>query len=370
MKALVIGGTGPSGPHIVNGLIDRGYEVSVLHGGQHETEFIQPVEHIHTDPHFVETLEQSLSGRRFDLTIATYGRIRLIGDVIKGKTERLITISGGMLYAPRTDPRWGPMGAPSVISEDSPLMDNPDGPRLPYMIWFTEQSILKAHNEGHYNATIFRYPQVYGPQAPANPEWSIVKRVLASREHIIVSSGRAIGRRSFGQNAAHAVLLGVDKPLESSGQIYNVGEQTQYSQRQIVEYIANLLNHTWELIEMPASLAIKVYRGGKATMGGGGYDFDISKIVKQLGYQDVVPIPEAITRSVEWLVANQPESGGEIEQQLGDPFAFEAEDRLIRLYQENISLAEQVKFPEINSGHMYRHPKQPGEAWSPQKARQ
>ena len=47
MKALVIGGTGPSGPFTVNGLLERGYEVTVLHGGQHEVEFSQPLEHIH-----------------------------------------------------------------------------------------------------------------------------------------------------------------------------------------------------------------------------------------------------------------------------------------------------------------------------------
>ena len=57
MKALVIGGTGPSGPHIVNGLISRGYDVSVLHGGQHEIRFDEEIEHIHVDPHFQETLE-------------------------------------------------------------------------------------------------------------------------------------------------------------------------------------------------------------------------------------------------------------------------------------------------------------------------
>ena len=29
--ALVVGGTGPTGPYIVNGLLKRGYEVTVLH---------------------------------------------------------------------------------------------------------------------------------------------------------------------------------------------------------------------------------------------------------------------------------------------------------------------------------------------------
>jgi nucleoside-diphosphate-sugar epimerase len=369
MNALVIGGTGPSGPHIVNGLIERGYDVAVLHGGQHEAEFIQPVEHIHTDPHFAETLESGLGGRTFDVAIATYGRIRLIANVLKGKTQRLITVSGGMLYADRNDPRWGPLGAPTVIPEDSPLTEDPNGPRLPYMIWFTEQAILQAHSEGHFNATIFRYPVIYGPGAPANPEWSIVRRILDSRKRIIVSSGRGLSRRASGQNAAHAVLLGIDKPTESSGQIYNVGEEVQYSQRQIIEFITNLLNHEWELVEIPANLAHRAYHGGSAQGTGGGSDFDITKIRTQLGYNDVISVSEALTQSAEWLMSNRPERGGEIEQQLGDPFAYDAEDALIKAYIEGTIQAESIQFPEMYSGHMYRHPKQPGEAWSPQSPR-
>ena len=38
MDALVIGGTGPTGPHIVKGLRARGFNVAILHSGTHESE--------------------------------------------------------------------------------------------------------------------------------------------------------------------------------------------------------------------------------------------------------------------------------------------------------------------------------------------
>ena len=51
LTALVIGGTGPTGHFIVNGLLTRGYRVAILHTGNHEVAEIPPsVEHIHTDP--------------------------------------------------------------------------------------------------------------------------------------------------------------------------------------------------------------------------------------------------------------------------------------------------------------------------------
>src|SRR5476649_134315 len=49
-RALVIGGTGPTGPFVVEGLHRRGFDVTILHGGQHEVEFAVPnVRHIHED---------------------------------------------------------------------------------------------------------------------------------------------------------------------------------------------------------------------------------------------------------------------------------------------------------------------------------
>jgi len=39
MKTLVIGGTGPTGPVIVQGLAERGYEPVIMHRGSHEVDF-------------------------------------------------------------------------------------------------------------------------------------------------------------------------------------------------------------------------------------------------------------------------------------------------------------------------------------------
>jgi Trk K+ transport system NAD-binding subunit len=77
MKALIIGGTGPTGHFIVNGMLRRGYDVAMLHTGRHEVAEIPPsVEHIHTDPFSEEALRAALGNRTFDLTIAAYGRLR------------------------------------------------------------------------------------------------------------------------------------------------------------------------------------------------------------------------------------------------------------------------------------------------------
>lgn len=365
MKALVIGGTGPSGPFTVNGLLERGYEVTVLHGGQHEVEFSQPLEHIHTDPHFAETLEPALRGRRFDLVLATYGRMRIIAEIVKGKTGRFIGVGGSSVYAPRSDPRWGPLGPPTLVPEDSPRCDDPAGPKFNYLMWVTEETVMRAHREGHYNATYFRYPLLYGANAPANPEWSIVRRVLDGRKQCVIAANGLSRRRGYARNVAHALLLAVDKPSESGGEVYNIRDERQYTQRQYVEFIARHLRHEWEIVELPPALAHRVYKGAAAALPAWTIEFDIGKITTQLGYRDIVAPAAGLAVTVDWLAANRPEPSGEIERQLGDPFAYAAEDALIGAFGRGYAEADRIEFPHMQLGHMYRHPKKAGEAWAP-----
>jgi nucleoside-diphosphate-sugar epimerase len=365
VKALVVGGTGPSGPYLVNGLLQRGYDVTVLHGGHHEVDFIQPVEHIHTDPHFAETLALALEGRRFDLAIATYGRLRIIADLLKGKTDRFIAVGAGV-YAEPSDPRWGPLGPPVVLSEsDGVPADDPNGSRMVHLIWQTEQAILQAHREGHYHATYMRYPTIYGPNAPANLDWSVVRRLLDGRKQIILADGGAmVWTRADGENAAHAVLLAVDKPEASAGQVYNVSDADLYTERQRVSYIIQLMGVACEIVDMPQALA---RRASKSFAWPGNRVRDIHKIRTELGYRDVISPADALKRAVEWLIAHPFERGGEAEQQIGDPFDYAAEDALIRVYRAGLAQAAAVRFPEVASGHMYRHPRVPGEAWAPRR---
>ena len=364
-KALVIGGTGPSGPYIVNGLLERGYEVTILHGGQHEVEFAQPVEHIHTDPHFVETLAPALEGRAFDVAIATYGRMRIIADLLRGKTRRFIGAGGSSVYAGHTDPRWGPLGPPTLVAEDAPRCDAPSAPKFNHLMWVTEETVMRAHREGHYSATYFRYPLLYGANAPANPEWSIVRRILDGRRRLIIPSNGVLKRRGYARNVAHALLLAIDKPVESAGEIYNIRDERQYTHRQYVSFISRHLGHDCEILEVPPALAEKVYKGGAARPREWTIEFDLTKIRTQLGYRDLISPEQALAESVDWLAANQPASGGEIERQLGDPFAYSAEDALLDRYRSGCESADAVEFPEMQSGHMYRHPKRPGDAWAP-----
>jgi hypothetical protein len=72
-RALVVGGTGPTGPHLVRGLRERGHAVAILHRGTHEVDEIPPdVEHIHADP-YDGAASRGDRGPHFDVVVASYG---------------------------------------------------------------------------------------------------------------------------------------------------------------------------------------------------------------------------------------------------------------------------------------------------------
>jgi nucleoside-diphosphate-sugar epimerase len=357
MKALVVGGTGPTGPFLVKGLRERGYEVTILHRGTHEIPEIGPeVEHIHADPHFRETLDEALAHRTFDLVVATYGRIRFVAEATVGKTGRFISIGGVPAYRGYYHASANfPTGVPTPTPEDAPLVTNEADERFGYLIATTEQAVLRSHPDG----AVFRYPYVYGPYQLVPREWSIIRRIQDRRPQILLpDDGLILMTHGYAENLAHAVLLAVDQPKASAGQIYNCGDEIQLSMRQLVEVIARMMGHQFEIIPVPGGLPL---RASIQQMSAQHRMVDIFKIRSELGYRDVVGTLDAIERTVRWYLEHPLERGGDMELRLLDPFDYDAEDQLVRIAKEYYQkmAAVEVRKPGP-SAHPYPHPKVPG----------
>ena len=205
MKSLVIGGTGPTGPYLVEGLQKRGYDVAVLHRGTHEVPLPGEVEHIHADPHFSETISDGIRGRHCDLVIATYGRLRLFIDVLDGVTDRLITI-GATAYAQR--------GSRPATESSPRKSDN----TLVQKIVATEELLMKAHEQRRYNVTHYRYPNLFGPRQLAPREWSIVRRIRDGRRFVpVLDGGLTLESRSYVENAVLNSFILPCAPCACSG---------------------------------------------------------------------------------------------------------------------------------------------------------
>ena len=334
-KALVIGGTGPSGPYVVKGLVERGFETAILHSGNHEPpEIPAEVEHIHTDAFDPDKVRVALEGRTFDVCIATYGRLRRNAELLAGRVGQFISVGGfpgyqGYMNAPLFDPP----GMPIPTREDGLRVDDPSQDEKGFRIARTEDMLFVAQP----NATHFRYPWVYGPRQPAPREWSIVRRILEKRPHIIVAEdGLSLSSFGYVENLAHALLLAVDHPDVAAGQIYNAADQQVLSIRQVIETIAQSMNHDWDIVSMPWEIAWPA-RPLVAQPWTTHRIVSIGKLEAELGYRDVVTPHEALARTAKWLAENPPAPGGVEEMVMQDPFDYAAEDALIAGYREAIA---------------------------------
>lgn len=335
MNVLVLGGTGPTGPYIVNGLLERGHKVTVMHGGFHEVEFAGPVEDLHGDVHFKESLQETLGNRTFDQVIFTYGRLLTTAEFMVGRTGRFIGVGSHSLGGrpgPR-DPRWGPLGRPFVIDEDNKLPPDRNSGGLGNLILEALGRLMQLHREGHYNATYIGYPNMYGPRQSAPEDWCVIKRILDGRRQLIIADGGIkIHQQGYVENVAQSVLLAVDKPKESAGEIFAVLEQPLYTMRQVIELICKTMNWEMELVDMPYPLAKSCHYLWHT--GPGHAVTDDSKIRRLLGYKEIVPVGEARILTVKWLVENREKYGKEWEEQIDETFDYEAEDELIRRWKE------------------------------------
>ena len=343
MDILVIGGTGPTGPHIVNGLIERGHTVTILHTGNHEVDTIPAhVEHIHTDPFDEVKFRDAIQGRNFDVVFAMYGRLRSIVTVLQGRTPRLFSIGGFPVYDGfGEDTTLFPTGLAVPTAEDAPLALDARNGTKPQRIAESEALTFELHPD----ATHFRYPYIFGPNQVLPREWSIVKRALDGRRPLILPDGglTLIGS-SYVENATHTVLLAVDNIERSAGQIYNVSDDRQFTMAQIAQIIADELGHEFDYVSLPFDQAMPawpVIHNHSTTHR----LLDTHKARTELDYRDLVDPEIGLRRTVRWQAEHYPDDAT-VNDRLQDPFDYEAEDQLLAAYERFATEAAAVQYRE------------------------
>jgi nucleoside-diphosphate-sugar epimerase len=337
--ALVIGGTGPTGPFVVNGLAERGYEVSILHTGNHEVDTIPPsVRHVHTNPFRIGDVGDALGSETFDLVYAMYGRLRDLAPFFRGRCGRLIAVGGVPAYRGFARPLdLTPAGMLIPVRESAERAVDEENVKVARIV-ATEDVLFDAHPD----ATLFRYPLIYGPGQINPREWLIVRRVLDGRRRVIVADGgltlRAAG---YAGNVGHALCLAADHPEASCGKSYNVGDEHCLTAAQTIEMIGRALGADLEIVSLPAHLATpaRPFISADVTLHG---MVGVDEIRHDLGYRDVLRAPDAIAETARYLAANPIERGSETEMRLQDPFDYELEDRLIDTYRSIIGPAQEV----------------------------
>jgi nucleoside-diphosphate-sugar epimerase len=371
-SVLVIGGTGPTGPHILHGLLHRGFDVTIFHRGTHEPPDLPDVRHIHGDPHFRETIKESLGDASFDVVVAAYGRTRYLAEAFAGRTGHFLAIGGSPRYAGFNEPQLlTPRGPAMPIREDAPsalALDATASPAIKFahLMVRTEEAVFDAHPD----ATHFIYPLVYGPRTVWPWEWSVIRRVRDGRHHLFIpDEGLALHERVAARNAAELLLRAIDQPERSKAQRYNAGDERQYSVRQWVELLLEALGADLELISVPSAVVpwVRAMYLPTANSISDHALLDTSRARYELGMRDVIGIREAVEELVAWYVRHPVDEAKA--PAFVDTFNYELEDKLLSTWRDaSATLHNTVRQALPADEHPMAHPKSAG-ALSDQKGR-
>lgn len=326
-RALVVGGTGPTGVHIVDFLIGAGFAVSVFNSGRHDhgVTFGGAVERIYGDARDEGSIGAGLGHRDWDVAICTYGRLRVLATCLAGRTRRLVGITGQPVYrgAARRTPDSGialpvPEWAPRQYDRGGHTGKVAEG----------EDQLFEQHGRGDFEAVVVRYPGVYGPRAPINHEWAVVKRVLDRRPFMLLAhDGMSYFQRGYAENVAWLVFLAATRP-EAAGHAFNSGDERVLSAHRVAELIIDELDSDMELVGIPADLVHGVFPlAEKAPLV-----LDLSKPRNLLGYRDRVDAEQATRLTARWL-RDHPPAEGEIVAAAGT-FDYGEEDRVAAAWAE------------------------------------
>ena len=320
-RALVVGGTGPTGPHIVNALLGAGYAVTIYHTGAHELEFDGPVEHLHGDPRERDDIHGQLGEREWDLAVCTSGRLRALAQELAGKTPRLVGITGQPVYRGSNQPTPTgkiPLPVPEWADRER------DVESYTGRVAGGEDQLFEQHGRGDFEAVVVRYPGIFGPRAPMNHEWAVVRRVLDKRPFMLLPhDGLAYFQRGYAENVAHLVFLAATR-REAAGEAFNAGDERVLSARHVAELICDELGAEMELVGVPAELCRGVYPlAEKSNMV-----LDMSKPRNLLGYRDIVDVEEATRITARWLAEHPPDEA-DLRPGGHGRIDYEREDRIL-----------------------------------------
>ena len=314
MRILVIGGNGFIGTPLVRELLARGHKVAVLHRTAGKSANLNTVQ-LRGDrnrlPEHTKDLRRFAPQIIIDMILSSRDQSQQLVAVATDLDARVIAISSMDVYR-----AWGVyLGTeqgelePLPITEDSPL----HGPRTyPEEIVETLKAIFTWVNAGYDKvavehtvmsgrpaSTVIRLPMVYGPGDPLHRMHGLLKRIGDGRPTVILGDDHAAwrGPRGYVENVAHAIALAAT--LErASGRIFHVCEEPSVTELEWQKRIAAQTAWKGKFVVLPKErvpkhLSLPVNASQHLVA-------DSERIRKELGYEEPVPIDEAIQRTIAW----------------------------------------------------------------------
>jgi nucleoside-diphosphate-sugar epimerase len=316
MKALVIGGTGFIGRPLVRELARMGHNVSVLTRSGAASGL--PAESIVGGRDDLVDLRPK-ADVVIDLILSSGAQAQRLMESFRGAARRVVAASSmdvyracGILHGIEE----GPL-EPVPLTEDSALRTKlrtypPESIRMLRKVfhWLdedydkipVERAIL---GDPQLPGTVLRLPMIYGPGDRLCRFHPVLRRIDDGRRRILLQEGFADWRspRGYVENVAAALALAAVSE-QAAGRVYNVAETPAYSELEWARKIAAAAGWDGEFAILPKDrMPAHLQQKGNSAQH---WEADSSRIRRELGYSEPVPLAEAIARTIEWERANPP----------------------------------------------------------------
>jgi nucleoside-diphosphate-sugar epimerase len=146
---------------------------------------------------------------------------------------------------------------------------------------------------------------VYGPGDRLHRFHPILKRIDDGRRAILFEEAMAYWRapRGYVDNVAAAIAL-ASVSEQAAGRIYNVAEKPSFSELDWARKIAAATSWQGGFVTLPKErMPAHLVQPGNAAQH---WEADSTRIRRELGYEEPVPLEEAIRRTIAWERANPP----------------------------------------------------------------
>ena len=298
--ALVTGGAGFIGSHLVDRLLSEGYKVVVvddLSTGKlqnlnpsatfHHTDITHPsIQEVfnRAQPDLVFHLAAQVSVTNStkdpikDAQINVIGTLRLLEASRHSGIEKFIFSStGGALYG---EPEVNPCPEGASIA-----------PLSAYGLskYLAEQYLELYHRQYHLNYTTLRYANVYGPRQDPHGEAGVIaiftQAMLEGKQPQIFGSGDQERDFLYVGDVVEANILAIDR---GDGQTLNVGTGEGTSVNRIFKLLQDIIPYRWDAEHRPQ-------RPGEVNK----ISLECSKAARDLGWSPSVGLESGLQQTVE-----------------------------------------------------------------------
>jgi nucleoside-diphosphate-sugar epimerase len=304
-RALVTGGAGFIGSHLVEALTALGASVVVLDnlvGGTREN--IAPFKPVFIEASVLDesALTRAAAGCRYVFHLAALGSVP--HSVARPREYHDVNVTGtlNVLEAARAAGVERLMyAASSSAYGESPQLPKvetiPPAPRSPYAAnKIAGEAMLAAWSASYgMDTASLRYFNIFGPRQNANSAYAAViaafaKAILAGQPPTIYGDGLQSRDFTFVHNAVHANLLAARNPKPICGEVINVACGRSIDLNQLAPMMADLLGRP-DLKPIYAKARAGDVKHSLA---------DLTRAKAMLGYAPIVDFETGLKPTVEW----------------------------------------------------------------------